>query len=69
MEDKINTFAERQKADSICDSLEVFDFDIFYDLVYYGAVTKKEADKLNSMLGVALDNLFNKMQQFDNKNK
>jgi len=69
MEDKINTFAERQKADSICDSFEVFDFDIFYDLVYYGAITEKKADKIVAMLEEAEDNLFKKRQQFDNKNK
>jgi hypothetical protein len=40
-----------------------------YDLVSYGAVTEEEADKLKLMLEEALDNLFYKMQEFDNKNK
>jgi hypothetical protein len=42
---------------------------MLYDLVFYGAVTEKEADKLKLMLEEAEDNLFKKMEQFDNKNK
>jgi len=69
VENKIENFMQRQKADDIYETLGEIDFDIFYDLAFYGAVSEKEADKLKLMLEEALDNLFYKMQEFDNKNK
>jgi len=69
MENKIENFMQRQKADDIYETLGEIDFDIFYDLAFYGAVTEEEADKLKLMLEEAEDNLFKKMEQFDNKNK
>jgi hypothetical protein len=69
MENKIENFTQRQKADSIYETLGELDFAMLYDLVFYGAVTEEEADKLKLMLEEALDNLFYKMQEFDNKNK
>ena len=71
MEYKIENFTQRQKADSIYETLGELDFAMLYDydLVSYGAVTEEEADKLKLMLEEVLDNLFYKMQEFDNKNK
>ena len=69
MENKIENFMQRQKADDIYETLGEIDFAMLYDLVFYGAVTEEEADKLKLMLEEALDNLFYKMQEFDNKNK
>ena len=69
MEYKIENFTQKQKADSIYETLGELDFAMLYDLVFYGVVTEEEADKLKLMLKEALDNLFYKMQEFDNKNK